>query len=104
MADIVHVLRLVEYVGERSRVEEQIRKSVHGTRAGIQGVVITAQTLGEFPSLMDETSALKCALEQIDDLRAAMKEDKQRYEEALSEMQRADELYDAQGRPGEHDI
>src|SRR5688572_15898945 len=49
MADKVRVLRLVEYVGERSSVEKQLKTSLHGSRNGVPGCVITAVTIGESP-------------------------------------------------------
>ena len=65
--DRVRVLRVVEYAGPRSLVEEQIKLSVHGTRQGIGTVrdaimhpkhpdgpvLITAVTLDEFPEVLE---------------------------------------------------
>lgn len=57
--DDVRVLRIVEYIGPRDAVEEQIRKSLHGEHEGalskVTGVrcTIRATTLGEYPDLMD---------------------------------------------------
>lgn len=53
----VRVLRVVEYTGPRKLVEEQVRRSLHGTRAGYGGtdgpaVAITAVTLNEFPEVL----------------------------------------------------
>jgi hypothetical protein len=49
---IVRVLRLVEYVGERSVVEATVKASLHGTKhvedRG-RGMDITGVTIGEFP-------------------------------------------------------
>lgn len=51
--DFVRVLRLIEYVGPRHLVEEQVRESIHGTRPGIRdasgSVLITVVTIGDFP-------------------------------------------------------
>ena len=60
MNEIIRIMRLVEYIGPRDLVEEQVRRSLHGeksiadrfgirnsSRAGL--VVIRATTLGEFP-------------------------------------------------------
>lgn len=102
MIEIVRVFRLIEYVGARSQVEEQIRKSVHGSRSGITGVVITANTLGEFPTPIDDASALATALQQVVALKQAMEADRANYEYRLAQMEEADESYNAQGRPGEH--
>lgn len=58
MEDTVRVLRIIEYVGPRSLVEEQIKKSIHGTRVFFLGrnvgseMAITATTLGEFPEIL----------------------------------------------------
>jgi len=63
--DIIRVLRLVEYEGLRSLVEEQVANSIHGTRYGMAGrglrqswpkdaVRITAVTLNEFPEVLEE--------------------------------------------------
>ena len=52
--DIVRVLRIVEYIGKRSAVEEQIVRSLHGQREGILGVTIRATTLGHYPDIMDK--------------------------------------------------
>lgn len=57
--DNIRVLRIVEYIGPRDAVEEQIRKSLHGEREGalskVTGVrcTIRATTLGEYPDIMD---------------------------------------------------
>lgn len=48
MSDRVRILRLIEYIGQREDVETQVRLSLHGTKKGINGVVIHATTLGEF--------------------------------------------------------
>jgi len=66
--DIVRVLRVLEYVGPRKLVEEQIELSITGTRyfgnhawAGpelvqaqkVKGVCIRAVTLGSFPEILN---------------------------------------------------
>lgn len=71
--DHVRVLRVIEYTGPRSLVEEQVRTSLHGTRDGIRAtrlqmttgrsaedirtalgpVQITAVTLGEYPEVLE---------------------------------------------------
>jgi len=48
MSNFVRVLRLIEYVGVREDVEKQVSLSLHGTKKGINGIVIRATTLGEF--------------------------------------------------------
>lgn len=56
MGEIVRVLRLIEYVGERSAVEEQVARSLHGSKYGVGDGIgacrITAQTIGEFPDIL----------------------------------------------------
>lgn len=59
--DTVRVLRIVEYVGPRDAVEEQIRLSLHGEREGVMSkatghrCVIRAGTIGEFPEILKNT-------------------------------------------------
>lgn len=53
------VLRIIEYVGPRKKVEEQVRRSLHGTReymAGVSGgmMTITAVTLHEYPETFED--------------------------------------------------
>lgn len=51
--DTVRVLRIVEYVGDRDAVEEQVRVSLHGERKGMHGrVTIRAATIGDYPELL----------------------------------------------------
>lgn len=53
MGDIIRVLRLVEYVGPRSYVEEQVRQSLQGSRTiKSTGVTITSTTLSGFPEVI----------------------------------------------------
>lgn len=53
--DKIRVIRIVEYVGPRDAVEENIRNSLQGTKAGARGktsggyCMITAVTLGVLP-------------------------------------------------------
>lgn len=48
MASRIRILRLIEYVGPRAAVEDQVRRSLHGIRDAGSGVVINVTTLGEF--------------------------------------------------------
>lgn len=56
--DRIRVLRIIEYVGPRDAVEEQIKRSLHGTRAGGRSLSgfghcdITAMTLGLVPEVL----------------------------------------------------
>lgn len=51
--DTVRVLRIVEYVGPRSRVEETVARSIHGTKEVGNGLVIRAATIGAYPEILD---------------------------------------------------
>lgn len=52
MQDIVRVLRIVEYTGPRSEVENAVSKSVHGERVCSRGLVIKAATIGTYPEIL----------------------------------------------------
>lgn len=62
----VRVLRLIEFVGPRALVEEQVKNSIHGSREGIRRlmgadyhdvkykpVIVTGVTLHEFPEMLN---------------------------------------------------
>lgn len=53
--DIIRVLRIVEYIGPRSKIEQQVLNSIHGERSfgNYAGITIRAATLGEFPEIME---------------------------------------------------
>lgn len=55
MTDIVRVLRIIEYVGPRDLVEQQILGSIHGTKifGPKNSMRITVTTLGNFPDILD---------------------------------------------------
>lgn len=97
MADIIRVLRLIEYEGPRDLVEEQVKKSIHGTRHGLSkphkdfpdAVRITAVTLGVYPEVIEEArrvpmvyegenlslrNQLNSALETVEQLNNALEE------------------------------
>ena len=59
--DTVRVLRLVEYTGNRSWVEEAVKSAIHGTKTIPGKGKITAVTLNEFPEVLEK------AREQEDD-------------------------------------
>jgi len=48
-AEVVRILRLVEYVGDRTWVARTVSQALHGTRKFDGGQQITATTLTEFP-------------------------------------------------------
>ena len=56
MDDIIRVLRLVEYVGPRRKIEQQIENSLHGTKR-FNEITIRATTIGEFPEIMERRNA-----------------------------------------------
>lgn len=51
--DTIRVLRIVEYVGPRDVVENQVQNSIHGQRT-IRNMTIRATTLGSFPEILGE--------------------------------------------------
>lgn len=57
MSDLVRVLRVLEYVGDRAAVERQVKNSLHGEKSfywnGLGQVIIRAATVGEYPELLD---------------------------------------------------
>jgi hypothetical protein len=56
--EIVEVLRLVRYRGPRFWVEDQLNRSIHGTRVmeNPKGATIDAVTIGDFPTILREQS------------------------------------------------
>jgi hypothetical protein len=80
--DIIRVLRLVEYEGPRSLVEEQVRRSIHGTRRGIlspdwpRGIRITAVTIDTFPQIIEE-ARLVADPSQLTDLQVRLQQAKE---------------------------
>lgn len=48
MKDLIRVYRIIEYKGERDKVEATVGNSIHGTKR-LDNLHITAETLGEFP-------------------------------------------------------
>lgn len=53
MTDIIRVLRVIEYVGPRDNVEDQVARSLHGEKRLPNGVMIKAATLGAYPEVLD---------------------------------------------------
>lgn len=51
MEEEIRVLRVIEYVGPRSRVEDTIRRSIHGDKT-FGFVTIRAATIGMFPEIL----------------------------------------------------
>lgn len=54
MQDLVRVLRIIEYVGDREHVEEAINNSIHGTKIIAASLRIKAATIGSFPEILDQ--------------------------------------------------
>jgi hypothetical protein len=50
--DLVRVLRVVEYIGPRRRVEQTVAGSIHGTKEAGGGLTIRAATIGEYPEIL----------------------------------------------------
>ena len=55
--DIVRVLRIVEITGPRSKVEEQVRQSLHGIRK-YHDLQITSVTLTEYPEILEQAQTV----------------------------------------------
>jgi len=65
MSDIVRVLRVIEYEGERAWVESTVRGSIHGEMV-IDGGVIRAVTVNEFPIQLVREQAVKEPFYSVD--------------------------------------
>jgi hypothetical protein len=50
--DIVRVIRVIEYIGPRDAIEEQLSKSIMGDKfIKTTGVLIRTATIGQFPEI-----------------------------------------------------
>jgi len=58
MADIIRILRVIEYRGPRKAVESQVERSLHGTRRLPNGVVISAATINSYPEILEQTDGV----------------------------------------------
>lgn len=56
MSDIVRVLRIIEYVGEREWVEKTVANSIQGTKFLGRGNYIAAATIGSYPEILYQTN------------------------------------------------
>lgn len=60
MSDVVRVLRIIEYVGDRLLVENQLKSSVHGFKQihrrsiAKPGLYINVRTISAFPDILTE--------------------------------------------------
>lgn len=52
--DIIRVLRVIEYVGPRSWVEDTVARSIHGTKIVAKEKRISAATLGAYPEIIEK--------------------------------------------------
>jgi hypothetical protein len=65
MEDIVRVIRIIQYVGPRSKMDAQIERSLHGTRDNGNGVRITAVTLGTIPEIIERGELTPFVLHEL---------------------------------------
>jgi len=52
--DIIRVLRIIEYVGPRNKVEDTVKRSIHGEKV-IEDLTIKAVTLGTVSEILGTT-------------------------------------------------
>lgn len=52
MSDIVRVLRIIEYVGEREAVEKNIATSITGTKIISKNLTVNVATIGSYPEIL----------------------------------------------------
>lgn len=58
--DTIRILRVIEYIGPRDLVEEQVKNSIHGTKKivhsgdGRRGITIRVATVNPFPDIVGE--------------------------------------------------
>lgn len=65
--DTIRVLRLVEFVGPRNKVEDQVARSVHGRKLVRENgeVVITAVTLDVYPEILRRHDAEAVPIDMV---------------------------------------
>ena len=54
MEEKVRVLRVIEYVGPRSWVEQTVARSIHGTMVVGSDKEIRAATIGTYPEILND--------------------------------------------------
>jgi len=64
--DIIRVLRVIEYIGPRDRVEETVALAVHGTKDCGLDLIIRAATIGEFPEILEKASTRKTIFDAVE--------------------------------------
>lgn len=52
--EIVRVLRVIEYIGPRDRVEKTVANSIHGSKDAGGGLTINAATIGQYPEVLEK--------------------------------------------------
>lgn len=83
--DIVRVLRIYEFLGPRSAVEQQVARSIHGTRSP-GAVAITGVSLDEFPKMAEEREAvLMKEIRHLEEELAAERDEGERVREIVQE-------------------
>lgn len=66
--DIIRVLRIYEFVGPRAQVENQVARSIHGTKYvrdynKSSEIVIRATTIPGYPEILVSPTCAECGLE-----------------------------------------
>lgn len=56
MSDIVRVLRVYEFIGPRDLVEQQVSRSLKGTKILPNGMAIRSATVGDYPEILADMS------------------------------------------------
>lgn len=51
--DKIRVLRVIEYVGPRDRVEFVVSRSIQGEKDAGEGLIIRAATIGAYPEILE---------------------------------------------------
>ena len=59
--DTVRVLRVIEYVGPRDKIEIQVANSLQGEKRLPNGVIIRAATITPFPEYLDSAGVVPVA-------------------------------------------
>lgn len=72
--DTVRVLRIVEYVGPREAIEEQVGKSIQGEKTYLHRtgkVTIRAATIGTYPEILEPSQETGLCLRTGDESASA---------------------------------
>lgn len=68
--DRVRVLRVIEYIGRRSWVEETVAQSIQGTRKLPENGEIRAATIGDYPEILLKASVIDDQYNMVSDYQA----------------------------------